>query len=559
MTIITRHFVAVGNRRVHYRRAGEGPPLVLLHGSPANSEVMLGEIAELSRHFTCFAPDTPGFGCSDPLPGDTLTVADLAAATAEVIEALGLTGTRLLGTHTGAAIGLELGALRPDLLGGLVLDAVPAFTNAEANALFEGYFAPLVCDPLGGHLTATWMRFRDQFTWFPWLSRDPKRLNPINRPEPEDIQLWVRMFYRACGHYKPAYRAACFYCEGAIDAAERLTLPAIFIATADDMLFRHLDRLPPMKAGQSIVKLPSGFSAKPAAIIKALLGLPGLDTVPPIAENTFAGTAPALGFIDAPSGQMFVRAYGAPTSPPLIILHDTPGSGLTCGALARELSDRYLVLVPDLPGCGESGFDGDEVAGLGADAVAAAADAVSEMVVALGIERYAMLGRGVGSIVAAVLAQRGAQMTALLLDGVMLPHVDTATRIAPDLPLDPTGAHWIKAWLMVRDGETYAPWYDGQIAAQRHVAVDLDASSLHDRTFEIMKARSTYFRLPRDACNHDPFAALAQCAAPIILFDRNDSAHVAGSPTVAAQLPSARLVAVVDEAEMAASVASLLS
>ena len=38
---ITRHFVSIrgkyGDRQVHYRRAGDGPALVLLHQSPQSS------------------------------------------------------------------------------------------------------------------------------------------------------------------------------------------------------------------------------------------------------------------------------------------------------------------------------------------------------------------------------------------------------------------------------------------------------------------------------------------------------------------------------------------
>ena len=34
---ITRHFLTVGNRRVHYTRAGEGPAVCLLHASPCSA------------------------------------------------------------------------------------------------------------------------------------------------------------------------------------------------------------------------------------------------------------------------------------------------------------------------------------------------------------------------------------------------------------------------------------------------------------------------------------------------------------------------------------------
>ena len=52
---VQRLFVAVGSGQLHYRRAGEGPPVVLLH--------------RLARNFTVVAVDTPGYGLSDPLAG----------------------------------------------------------------------------------------------------------------------------------------------------------------------------------------------------------------------------------------------------------------------------------------------------------------------------------------------------------------------------------------------------------------------------------------------------------------------------------------------------------
>jgi pimeloyl-ACP methyl ester carboxylesterase len=88
--MIHRCFADVAGRVVHYRRAGHGPPVVMLHGSPGDSQMLLEEITACAEKFTVFAFDTAGFGFSDPLPGDVLTVTDLARATAEVMRALGL-------------------------------------------------------------------------------------------------------------------------------------------------------------------------------------------------------------------------------------------------------------------------------------------------------------------------------------------------------------------------------------------------------------------------------------------------------------------------------------
>ena len=37
MTIITRHYLTIKGRRVHYRRVGKGPPLLMIHQSPRSS------------------------------------------------------------------------------------------------------------------------------------------------------------------------------------------------------------------------------------------------------------------------------------------------------------------------------------------------------------------------------------------------------------------------------------------------------------------------------------------------------------------------------------------
>src|SRR5690606_14891693 len=70
MTEITRHFAYTQDgRRIHYRRAGSGPPLVLLHASPSSSRVQIPLLRAWADDFTVIALDTPGFGLSDPLPG----------------------------------------------------------------------------------------------------------------------------------------------------------------------------------------------------------------------------------------------------------------------------------------------------------------------------------------------------------------------------------------------------------------------------------------------------------------------------------------------------------
>ncbi len=523
MNAVYRRYVTVDGRRVHYRRSGTGPPLVMLHGSPGDGAMLAGEMAAAARHFTCIALDTPGFGGSDPLPGQTLTVPDLAAATAAAMTALGLPPCRVYGTHTGAAIALELGVGWPDLVSGLVLEGLPAFTEAEIAVLFDGYFAPMIADPLGGHLTNTWIRFRDQFTWFPWLSRDVTRLNPVDRPTPEEIDHWVSMFYRSCRTYGPAYRAACYYGPNADAAVRALTCPAVFMASAEDMLFPHLDRLPPLREGQTIARLPYDTAAKFAAIADFAAGLPGEDRpAPPPPPAALAGHDPAVGFIDAADGQVFVRAYGDPATPAVILIHDLPGTGLRLEALARALSAVVHVVVPDLPGAGRSDAPATdrpilEVCGLAVEAVAEA----------LNLGPFVLAASGVGAAVAAAASARPrVRPTAIVLDAPPLTLDEGAAEaIAPELPLSPEGSHWLKAWLMVRDSQIYSPWFDGRIAAQRRTQGNFDADWLHDQTVALMESRAVCHRLPRAAVRFDVAAALAGLTTPVAIAGEGDFAR----------------------------------
>ncbi len=511
----TRRFVEVEGRRVHYRQMGEGPPAVFLHASPANSEMVIPEMAVAAPHFTCVAFDTPGFGDSDPLPGSTLEVSDLARATGAAMSAIGLPPCPVFGTHTGSAIAIELGVGWPEKVTGLVLDAIPLFTEEETAHIFQDFFVTFEADPLAGHFTQVWTRFRDQFTWFPWTSRDVTRLNAVDRPTPEEIQHWVMMYYHARKTYIPAYRAACYYGSKGLRAAQALTVPAVYMATREDMLFGHLDRLPPLKDNQRIVRLAPDTSAKHQAILGFLRELPTSQAKTIAPSTTFAGRDPAVQFIDTRDGQIFVRYYGDASRPAVLLLHDAPGTGLALTGMARELSEKMYVILPDLPGTGDSDAPGEDRSVLDA-----AASALSVIADTLDLKQFSVAGLGTGAAVAAVFAgKKDSRLTALLLENVPVKDEAAAAKIAPDIPLTPEGSHWIQAWLMLRDAQIYKPWFDGGIAAQLHTQGNFDAEWLHGQTFALMKSRATYHRLPREVMRFDTKVALLAANVPVVIAE----------------------------------------
>lgn len=512
---IRRRFVQVGSRRVHYFRAGDGPPAVLIHSSPANARLLMKEIEFLARHFTIFAFDTPGFGLSDPLPLAEMEVADLADALAETLAVTGMPRCPVFGTHTGAAIALELGVRHSDRVTGLVLDGVPAFTDAECEQYFATYFRTMPPSELGGHYAEAWTRFRDQAIWFPWTNRTPANLNAYDLSPPHSTHLWVSMFFDAAEHYAPAYRAASYYGAKAIAAARALTLPAIYCATETDMLYPHLARLPEMKQDQAIVPIGASLERKRDVILESFVRF-GADGAAPLDRDAIGSTSGiARQFINGPAGQMHLRSCGEVTNPPLLLLHDAPGSSEQAEPLIARLAEAFFVIAPDMPGCGESDGFADT------PDMAAFAKAAAATLDVLGVAKAALYGIGFGSSVALAMAERHpGRVTGLALQSVLLPdeqeRQDLRERFAPPIEVVADGAHWYRTWIMLRDSRVYWPWYDRRFAATRKVPASFDTRELHRWTMDVMRSRTTYAQIIDAALIYDAATALDTLRSTIV-------------------------------------------
>ena len=91
MTRILKNYAYCGDRRVHYITAGNGPPLVMFHQSPRSASEYIPLIEEWAKHFTIIAPDTPGYGQSDPLEITEPDMTDIANAQMTFLKTIGIT------------------------------------------------------------------------------------------------------------------------------------------------------------------------------------------------------------------------------------------------------------------------------------------------------------------------------------------------------------------------------------------------------------------------------------------------------------------------------------
>ena len=114
--------VEVDDFRIRYLEAGEGPPLVHLHGA-GGLRLTPGHALLAQRH-RVIALEMPGFGAEENLR--TSTQAEMAATIAAAAGTLGLHRFSLWGTSFGGKTALLLAAAEPQRVARLVLEAPAA-------------------------------------------------------------------------------------------------------------------------------------------------------------------------------------------------------------------------------------------------------------------------------------------------------------------------------------------------------------------------------------------------------------------------------------------------
>ena len=125
-----RGYVDTSRGQLHYREAGEGDPVVLLHMTASSSVMYERVLPILASNRHAIAVDTPGFGLSDPLPGIP-DIPAYAEALGDFFDALLLEKADVVGFHTGASIALEFAVSQPNRVRKLVLAAILALQNQE--------------------------------------------------------------------------------------------------------------------------------------------------------------------------------------------------------------------------------------------------------------------------------------------------------------------------------------------------------------------------------------------------------------------------------------------
>lgn len=244
-------FVQAAGLRWHVQVAGEGPVLLLLHGTGAATHSWRGLLPLLAARFTVVAPDLPGHGFTAAAPSHLLSLPGMAQAVAGLLDALGLAPDLAAGHSAGAAILARMsldGRIAPRALVGL-------------NA------ALLPLQGMPGHLFSPVAKLFARLPMVPWVfawsAADRGVVERLLRDtgsalDPVGVELYARLVRRP-GHVAAALGMMAHWDLAALARnLRRLPAPLVLVVGGNDRTIPPADagRVAALVPGARVVTLP---------------------------------------------------------------------------------------------------------------------------------------------------------------------------------------------------------------------------------------------------------------------------------------------------------------
>lgn len=238
-------FVRAGGLEWHVQVAGQGPVLLLLHGTGAATHSWRGLLPLLTPHFTVIAPDLPGHGFTDAPAASRLSLPGMARALQTLLWTLDLQPVLAAGHSAGAPI-----LVRMQLDGQLALRGLIGLNGA---LLPLGGMAGQLFSPLAKLLTGL-PGLPDLFAW---RARDPKVVARLleatgSRTDPDGIRLYQRVVTNRSHVASALGMMAHWDLPSLTGTFSRLDLPVLLIAGENDKT------VPPSQSQQVAAQLPHG-------------------------------------------------------------------------------------------------------------------------------------------------------------------------------------------------------------------------------------------------------------------------------------------------------------
>ncbi len=495
--------------QLHYRIAepetnSGKTPLICFHLSPNSGRVYGLWLAEMGKDRIAVAPDTPGFGESDP-PSSAPEIADYAATMGDLIDELGFDQVDVMGYHTGSRTCVEIAQQRPDQVRRIVLVSAPIYTKEELEIQFKTMGTPAADETTedGSHLQKKWDGH------LRWKDKDAP-LVFVHREVAEALRGGETAWW---GHQ------AAFRLQHA-DNLPKVKQPVLILCPNDDLREPTLRATDYLQNGR-LHELPDYshgmldvHTGDVAAVVRDFLDGPADDIGKTQAKETpsppKAVPRPVRrAFIDGPYGQIHYRTAGQSTDrTPLVCLHMSPNSGRIYEAILEEMGHDRLAVAPDTPGFGESDAPAEP------PEIADYARTVAHVVDTLGLKQIDVMGYHTGSDTCVELAlqrpdlvRRIVQISCPLFTDEELGDLRRSLRAtAKAAAINEDGSHLVEKWTFM------LPFY-GAMVPRRVLA----------RNFaEGLRGGPATHWGHRAAFNYDLAAALPKVTQPILVINPND-------------------------------------
>ena len=209
----THHSAEVNGIRMHYALAGEGPPVVLLHGFPETWFAWRKQIPVLAERYSLIVPDLRGYG-DTAKPDGGYDKRTMATDIRELMRHLGHDRAALVGHDRGARVATRFAKDHRDAIDRLaVLDNIPTrviFQTLDADAAkLQWWFlfnqVPHLPEKLLEGREEIWLRH-----FFGQWSYDPRMLSDA------EVAVYARAYAQP-----GAIRGSCDdYRAGSVDVAQ---------------------------------------------------------------------------------------------------------------------------------------------------------------------------------------------------------------------------------------------------------------------------------------------------------------------------------------------------
>ncbi len=246
-------FVMVNGLKMHVQVAGQGPVLLLLHGTGASTHSWRGLLPLLAEVHTVVAPDLPGHGFTGDPGINGLSLAGMAATMRGLLDTLELEPSLGVGHSAGAAILVRMSLDRQLTLGRIVSlnGALLPF-----GGVLGQFFAPMA------RMIAMWPFAAEMFAW---RTRDPKVIADLLRQTGSKLDAeGIRLYRQLAGNAHHVHAALGMMANWDLPRLERdlprLKTPLTLVAALRDEMVKPA-------VAEGVKKL------LPAA---ALIRLPGL-------------------------------------------------------------------------------------------------------------------------------------------------------------------------------------------------------------------------------------------------------------------------------------------